>query len=112
MAFVQSEQATTQSLMVVELHPLTEVRVFTLNSIWLVRPETYIRMPRVEGDRPETLSIDGKLADNVWHEQGGAWILDSVGNGGWVLRVLPSRRPAGSYGLLSSLIESVTEMLP
>lgn len=112
MAFVQSEQATAQSLMVMELHPLTEVRVFTLNSIWLVRPETYLRMPRVEGDRPETLSIDGKLADNVWHEHVGAWILDSVGNGGWVLRILPAGRPAGSYGTLSSLIESVTEMIP
>lgn len=112
MAYVQSEVATAQSLMVVELHPLTEVRVFTLNSIWLVRPDTYIRMPRVEGDRPETLSLDGKLMDNIWHEHIGAWIIDSVGTGGWVLRVLPSGRPEGSYGLLSSLVESVSEMLP
>lgn len=105
-------QPKQQSLFVVEIKPITEMRVVTENSIWLVRPDTFVRMPKVEVEREPFVSTDGAGTDHEWRSYDQAWIVDSVGAKGWLLRVLPSGRPAGSYGLLSSRILSVSERLP
>jgi hypothetical protein len=107
-----ASQPERQSLFVVEITPTTEMRVVTENSIWLLRPDTFMRMPKVEVERAPFVSIDGAGTDHEWRPYDQAWILDSVGAQSWLLRVLPSGRPVGSYGLLSSPILSISERLP
>lgn len=91
-----------------EIEPITEITVVTENSVWLVRPFTYHRTPRTEAPRPETLSIDGKLKDATWHQHDGVW-LHVENDGGWRVRILPAGRPEGSVGVLSGLIEAISE---
>jgi hypothetical protein len=58
---------------------VSELRVLTEASIWLIRPSTYLRLPRAEVPRPPIDDIDGATRDAVWHEHEGAWLLDSYG---------------------------------
>jgi len=83
----------------------SELRVITEASIWLVRPSSYLRLPRTEGPRQQLDDLDGATRDAEWHEHEGAWLLD--GNGVCKLNVLPAGRPAGSCGLISGPIEQM-----
>lgn len=78
---------------------VSELRVLTEASIWLIRPSTYLRLPRAAVPRPPIDDIDGATRDAVWHEHEGAWLLDSYGIR--KLNVLPASRPVGSRGLFS-----------
>ena len=88
--------------------PLTivvELRVLTEASVWLVRPSTYLRLPRTEGPRAQIYDTDGAARDGVWHQHEGVWLLE--GDGVRMLNVLPAGRPPGSRGLFSGPIERV-----
>lgn len=76
-----------------------ELRVVTENSIWLVRADSYCRMPRVEAPRrPSTAA----LADGTWHDHVGAWLV--FDGPGLCIRLLPADRPPGSAGILTGAI--------
>ena len=82
-----------------------ELRVVTEASIWLVRPSTYLRLPRTEGPRAQLDDLDGATRDAEWHEHEGVWLLDA--SGVRKLNVLPNGRPEGSRGLFSGPIEQI-----
>ena len=84
---------------------VSELRIVTEASIWLVRPTTYLRLPRTEGPRAPLDDIDGATRDAVWHEHEGAWLLDVYGV--LKLNVLPAGRSDGSHGLHSGPIEEI-----
>ena len=74
-----------------------ELRVLTHASVWLIRPEAYMRMPRDEQRRwpPST----GALADGIWHPHRGAWrILDGDAVR---YRILPAHRSDGAFGVVT-----------
>ena len=71
-----------------------ELRIVTESSIWLVRPDAYLRLPRAEAPRGPTPDIDGATEDGRWHAHAGAWLLDDHDT--QRLRVLPAGRPPGS----------------
>jgi hypothetical protein len=83
-----------------------ELRVVTTASIWLVRPSTYLRLPRAEGPRAQLDDLDGATRDAVWHGHEGVWLLDA--SGVRKLNVLPNGRPEGSRGLFSGPIEHMS----
>lgn len=84
----------------------TELRVTTENSIWLIRPHTYLRLPRTEAPRPPTPDIDGATLDARWHPHKGIW-LHQVHDNRW-LRILPTGRPPHADGITTGLIETIT----
>lgn len=92
----------------IEIEPVTEITVITENSVWFVRPFTYFRIPRIEEPRAEEFSVDGKLKDATWHHHDGVWLLVED-DGYWRIRILPSGRVPGSYGVRSGLIEAMSE---
>lgn len=72
-----------------------ELRVVTHNSLWLIRPDRYMRLPRREAPRPPAVSE--ALTDAIWHAHDGVWeVTDDVGTR---YRILPSGRPAGAEGI-------------
>lgn len=75
-------------------------------SIWLVRPATYLRLPRTERAREQLVDLDGATRDAEWHAHEGAWLLDSYG--ARKLNVLPAGRPEDSRGLFSGPIEQIS----
>jgi hypothetical protein len=83
-----------------------QVRVVTGSSIWLVRPDTYLRLPRNEGPRRQIDDLDGAARDAEWHEHEGVWVLAH----GEVmkLRILPAGRPTGSSGLITGPVVQMT----
>lgn len=76
-----------------------EVRVVTANSVWLICADTYCRMPRTE--TPRSVSAP-TMADGVWHEHVGAWLV--LDGSGPCIRLLPPGRPASAQGVLTSRI--------
>lgn len=76
-----------------------EVRVVTANSVWLIRTDTYCRMPRTEAPRsPSAPTMD----DGIWHEHVGASLV--LGAEGPCIRLMPPGRPPGAHGVLTSRI--------
>lgn len=72
-----------------------ELRVATRASLWLIRHDRYLRLPRREAPRPPTVSP--ALADGTWHRHNGVWkVTDAAGTH---YRILPSDRPAGAQGV-------------
>jgi hypothetical protein len=89
--------------------PLTivsELRVITEASVWLVRRATYLRLPRTERARTQLVDLDGATRDAEWHAHEGAWLLD--GYGVRKLNLLPAGRPEDSRGLFSGPIEQIS----
>lgn len=77
-----------------------ELKVWTKGSVWVLRPGKYLRMPRVERPRASTYSIDGALDDMKWIPYDSAVVArDDEGDR---LRIMPSGRPPGSFGLITS----------
>lgn len=76
-----------------------ELRVLTGNSVWLIRPDAYCRMPR----REEPRHVPGReLADGVWHPHVGAWLVtDALGS---CIRLLPPGRPYGASGIVTGAV--------
>jgi hypothetical protein len=75
-------------------------------SVWLVRPSTYIRLPRTEGPREQLDDLDGATRDAVSHQHEGASLLD--GQEVRKLNLIPAGRPDGSRGLISGPNEQIT----
>lgn len=87
-------------------HPLDidgELRVVTEASVWLIRADTYCRMPR----RKEPRHVPGpELTDGQWHPHVGAWLVtDAVG---FRLRLLPPGSAARGHGIATGLIIAAT----
>lgn len=83
-----------------------ELRVVTENSVWLIRPDTYCRMPR----REEARDAPGpELTDGAWHPHVGAWMLTT--SLGAYLRLLPPDRPEGATGIVTSTIVDPVSLL-
>lgn len=76
-----------------------EVRVTTTASVWLVRPDSYCRMPRSEG--PRAVSSPA-LTDGTWHAHVGAFLVSGA-QGSW-LRLMPPGRDPGASGVETGLI--------
>jgi hypothetical protein len=55
---------------------VAELRVTTEASIWLERPDIYMRLPRIEGPRVQIEDLDGAARDAEWHEYEGVLVLD------------------------------------
>lgn len=81
-----------------------EVTYLTENSIWIIREDTYCRLPKVEQKRH---AYSPALEDAIWHSHEGVWEVPyEFDNEIVCLRVLPAGRPLGSFGLISSPIVS------
>lgn len=107
-AAIAAKNTLTGAGMEYQLEVLSEVTVVTANSIYLVRPQTYIRMPRHEESRPQPYSLDGKLKDNEWFTHDGVWVMTNDDDP-WRLRILPSGRFEGARGLITSDVEAIFE---
>lgn len=84
-----------------------ELRVVTEASIWLIRADTYMRMPRCEQPRPRPES--SALIDHAWHPHTGVWrVTDATGT--W-LRILPPGRPPGASGIQTGLVVAAPSVL-
>jgi hypothetical protein len=84
-----------------------ELRIETEASIWLIRDDRYLRLPRSEQARATPDSA--ALADNTWHEHTGVWSLTD-GSVLW-LRILPAGLPPGSYGIQTGRIVTAAPVL-
>ncbi|MDZ4235045.1 MAG: hypothetical protein U1C73_15100 [Dietzia sp.] len=80
-----------------------EVTVITGASRWTLRPDTYLRQPHQPHTRQRTPSIDDALDDDLWHHHDGIWYLADLN----AMRILPSGRPAGAYGIRTGSIASI-----
>lgn len=82
-----------------ELEISDEVRVVTENSVWLLRPDEYCRLPRREQPRRAPSPL---LTDAVWHPHVGVWLVtDAFGS---YLRLMPAGLPPGAHGVMSGVI--------
>jgi hypothetical protein len=89
-----------------EFEPIGMMRITTESSIWLVTAVRYQRLPREERPRPPVRSIDGRLADNEWHDFRQCWWrLHSDGRR--QLRLLPQVGPIDGVGVVSGIVEVV-----
>ena len=69
------------------------------NSMWIVRPDTYCRMPLIEGAQLQEPSLDDALDDLVWHDHVGVFLVDDLDD--VRLRIVPAGRPAGAFGVVT-----------
>jgi hypothetical protein len=77
-----------------------ELRIVTAASVWLVRPDRYMRLPRYEGPRPTPGSP--ALVDGTWHRHRGVWkITEQLGTR---YRILPDDRPPGAVGVYTGYV--------
>lgn len=72
-----------------------ELRVVTHASIWIIRCDAYLRLPRTEGPRPAPRSA--ALIDGKWHRHVGVWKMTD--SHGVRYRILPAGRPPGAAGI-------------
>ena len=80
------------------------LRVVTDSSVWIIRADAYLRLPRSETPRPETASIGGRLADGRWHGHRGAWWVADGDR--WRIRLLPVAGPPCGVGVITGPIVS------
>ena len=83
-----------------------EMVYLTENSVYIIRENTYCRLPRVEEER---YIPSPDLVDGVWHNHVGVWELEEENEygpyyAGPCLRILPEGRAEGSTGLITSKI--------
>lgn len=87
----------------------TETWFETLNSHWVLRPDTYCRLPKIEGPRPPHWSP--ALADGVWLGYQRVWLVQNPLTAVGILRILPDDRPETFYGVhTSDLVSIPTQM--
>jgi len=87
--------------------PVGELRLVTERSVWLLRADTYFRMPREEQTRDQELSIAGRMDDDRWHtyRQAWWWIYD----GAWLrARILPAVGPVDGIGIYTGCIQAIS----
>lgn len=88
-----------------EFKPREQLSVVTERSLWLVRPDTYCRMPRNETPRPQERSIEGRMDDGRWHPYRRIWwFRDLAGLG---MRIHPVTGPPDGRGIYSGLVVGV-----
>lgn len=73
------------------------VRVDTENSVWLLDPNRYMRLPRVEMPRAGAFCLDEGLDDARWLEHRSVWL--ESGADYERLRIFPAWRPESSQGI-------------
>lgn len=81
------------------LEPAVEIRIVTERSLWLIRPDRYLRMPRGEHFRERTEAIENRLDDHTWHEHRGAYWQANIY--GLRVRIKPVLGPADGAGILT-----------
>jgi hypothetical protein len=69
------------------------------NSIWIVRPDKYCRMPKTERGRPPEDELDSALDDLVWHDHQGVFLIDDLD--AVRLRIVPTGRPEAAFGIVT-----------
>lgn len=85
-----------------------ELRIVTAQSVWLIQPDRYLRLPRREGPRQRPSSE--ALLDARWHHHVGAWrVTDPIGTR---YRILPAGRPPGSRGIYTGDVVTVEVRTP
>lgn len=72
-----------------------ELHLVTAASVWILRPDRYMRLPRDE--RPRQPPSTGILADGIWHPHRGVWRVTH--NRGVYYRIVPADRPADARGV-------------
>lgn len=87
----------------IEFAVLNRMRVETQQTVWILTPETYTRLPKTETPRPEVPSCEDRLADGVAHPYTRIW-WQCWGDGGRTLRILPLAGPQGGSGITSSSV--------
>lgn len=81
-----------------------ELRIVTDQSVWLIRPDRYMRLPR--GERPRQPPRSEALLDATWQQHVGVWrVTDSFGTR---YRILPAGRPPGSGGIYTGDADTTT----
>jgi hypothetical protein len=82
-------------------------QIVTASSMWIVTDTTYRRLPRTEGTRHPTLSLDGRLDDLTEHRhRGGRWWWDPAVRA-HRLQLYPVGEPADGHGILTGVICSI-----
>ncbi len=90
----------------VEFRPADELRLVTENSLWLLRADTYFRMPKEERFREREWSIEGRLDDCRWHPYRRVWFW--IYEGIWLRgRILPVAGPADGVGVYTGCILAI-----
>ena len=78
-----------------------ELRIVTDQSVWLIRPDRYMRLPR--SGRPRQPPRSEALVDATWHHHVGVRrVTDSFGTR---YRILPAGRPPGSGGIYTGDVD-------
>lgn len=91
----------------VEFRPVGELRLVTERSVWLLRADTYYRMPKEEQAREQDWSIEGRMDDGRSHSYRRAWfwIYDHT----WLrARILPSVGPVHGIGIYTGCILAIS----
>ena len=88
----------------VEFSVSCELRLITERSIWLLRPDSYFRIPQDEGPREQIRSIEGRMDDCRWHEYRRAWF--DLENATWLhVRILPAVGPPNGNGIYTGRVQ-------
>lgn len=80
-----------------------ELRVTTHASVWIIRPDAYLRLPRSEAPRP--LPGSAALVDGEWHHHVGVWKMTD--SRGVRYRILPAGRPPSATGIYTGDVIAV-----
>lgn len=90
-----------------EFRPLGELRLVTERSVWLLRADTYFRMPKADLARDQDWSIEGRMDDDRWHSYRQAWFW--ISDGTWLrARILPSVGPVDGVGIHTGCILAIS----
>ena len=73
------------------------------NSLWMVRPHVYCRMPLAERRRRRDVSIDAALDDLVWHSHVGVFLVDDLDD--IRLRIIPAGRSRTALGIVTGSLQ-------
>ena len=82
------------------------IRLTTAASVWLVEPDRYLRMPRLEQPRRDA---PPPLVDLCWHPHRGVWLIEGVDY--LVARILPADR-VHVYGIRTGDIVAIESLHP
>jgi len=89
------------------LTPMTidgELRVVTERSVWLIRPDSYLRLPSSEAPRERHRhAIEDRLDDARWHGLRAGWWCWDV-DGELRVRLLPAAGPEDGAGIVTGRV--------
>lgn len=91
-----------------ELVISAETRFETLNSYWILRPTTYLRLPKIEAPRAPHWSA--ALADGVWLDYVHVWLGHTPAWSSTILRILPAGRGPWAGGVVTSELVTVPDL--